>query len=61
MSEEMEDAPRDEEYSDATVEELYMKALKHSEPHAPDYPGAGREYLRRYREHQRQQGTKQNE
>lgn len=61
MSEREGVTPRDEQYSDDTVEELYMKALKHSEPHAPDYPGAGREYLRRYRKHQRQQGTKQNE
>ena len=46
-----------EEYSDDTIGELYMKMLKDSEPHAPDYPGAGEEYIRRYREHQRQQRT----
>lgn len=57
MNHSEENALGGEEYSDDTIEESYMKILIDSEPHPSDYPGAGKEYIRRYREHQRQQRT----
>lgn len=35
-----------------TPGELYLKMLKDCSPHAPDYPGASEEYMRRLRKHQ---------
>ena len=38
-------------YGDEDLGSLYMKMLKDASENAPDYPGAGEAYMRRWKQH----------